>query len=119
MPEETKTCQGKIWDKEDNKSKPCNRPLHDGKYCICHSKDINKDIELLRAEVQKQIDRKDYHDFTEFVFPKEYSFENIRFVNDVYFRFAEFANGTNFVGGRRPRLPQRNYPLTISLLYHR
>lgn len=96
MPEEIKTCQGKIWDKENYNYKPCGRPLYDDNFCICHSEVINKDMEQFQAEVQKQLDRKDYHDFSYFVFPKDYSFKDTDFVNDANFYDAKFNGEARF-----------------------
>ncbi|MEE9441588.1 MAG: pentapeptide repeat-containing protein [candidate division Zixibacteria bacterium] len=100
MPEEIKTCQGQIWDPSIYTFKTCNRPLYDDKHCICHSDDPDKDIEKFRTEVQKQLDREDYHDFTEFVFPKDFNFRETEFKHDVYFRLAKFGGKADFYSAK-------------------
>ena len=96
MPEESNSCQGKMWDEVNKKEIPCRRPLYDEKYCICHSEDPDKDIDQFESEVQKQLGRPDYHDFRGFVFPGNHSFSGKVFSRDADFISARFGGDSNF-----------------------
>lgn len=96
MQEEIKTCQGHTWDPSHHENLPCSHPLYDDKHCICHSEDPDKDIDKFNIEVRKQLDREDYHDFSEFDFPKDFSFRKAGFKRDVYFRRAMFSGEAKF-----------------------
>ncbi len=106
--EEIKTCQVKMHDE-----KPCGRPLWDGEKCICHSEESDKDRDLFMHEVQEQLSRDDLHDFTRFVFPKDYDFpwpelregagfelRTQEFRKNAYFGRARFLGMADFIDTR-------------------
>lgn len=68
----------------------CGRELHDDEHCICHSEDPSKDMEEFRAEVEKELRRENYYDFTGFVFPLNFQFRNDRFEKVVFFGRSQF-----------------------------
>ncbi len=75
---------------------PCGRPVIDGEKCICHSENPDKDVALLRKEVDEQLARDDRHDFISFVFPDGFSFEGVEFPKNVYFLKAKFSGVAHF-----------------------
>ncbi len=91
MPDQPMTCQVRILG-----NKPCGRPLFDSGMCICHSEDPNKDRDLFKEEVRKELNRDDFHDFTSFVFPEDYDFSGREFKRDTYFALAKFLGNVRF-----------------------
>lgn len=88
--------------------KPCGRDLHDGEYCIFHSKDIEgkkekfNDAFWIEFERQKEHGEEDdfsgeeIYDFSGFVFPGKILFERKTFEKDVNFMDAEFYGKASF-----------------------
>lgn len=78
----------------------CCRSMHDGQYCIFHSKDIEgkkKDFEAaFWAEFERQKREEDRYDFSGFVFPDNISFWNEVFEKYVYFAYVQFNGEAGF-----------------------
>jgi len=108
MKEKSNGCQAKRYDRS-----PCGRPLYDAKYCIFHSKDIErKKEEFSKAfweEFKSQSKEDRFFDFFGFIFPEDISFElqefkrplflmDAKFLGKADFRGATFSNSADFSG---------------------
>jgi uncharacterized protein YjbI with pentapeptide repeats len=91
LADEQHTCKATLL-----RGKTCGREQYDGDKCICHSPDPEKDTDLFQHEVDGQLERSDFHDFTGFVFPEESSFGRQTFRRDVYFLDAQFLGEADF-----------------------
>jgi len=95
----------------------CKRePLPDSKYCICHEKRDDKDIEAFNREIEKIMQDKEaeFYDFRGFYFPESFDFEviyeylkdrtfeknvdfsHVIFVEEPNFLLAKFTEGVDF-----------------------
>jgi len=86
----------------------CNRKvLPNSKYCICHEKRDDKDIEAFNREIEKIMQDKEaeFYDFRGFYFPESFDFEiiyrhlkNNTFEKRIEFRYAMFQGEVYFRG---------------------
>ena len=78
---------------------PCGRSLYDGKRCICHSEQADKDVKLFQEELDKvfaEPNAKGVHDLIGFVFPEGDLQSPPTFARDVCFDEAVFLGGASF-----------------------
>ena len=79
---------------------PCGRPLYDDKYCIFHSKDIERKKEEFEKafweEFERQEEEDKFFDFSEFIFPKDISFEEKEFKKPLWLSGAIFHGLVTF-----------------------